>query len=174
MKKLLPILTIVLIASIILIIFISMAKQQKMVVVKEGNISQVPLEIVLGKYQDSDCGMVINDLTFASQVVSIDGKTWFFHDHGGLGNWLNSKDNKFKNSIKIFVMTKDSKRYIEAKDAFFSTNEETPMKFGFGAYENNSENFISFDEMLLKVLRKETLANPNFKQHNHDNHSEHK
>ena len=48
------------------------------------------------------------------------------------------------------------------------------MKFGFGAYENNSENFISFDEMLLKVLRKETLANPNFKQHNHDNHSEHK
>ena len=101
MKKILPILTVVLIIAIIVIIFISMAKEQKMVVIKEGNISQTPLEIILGKYQDSDCGMIINDLTFASQVISQDGKTWFFHDHGGMGNWLNNKD--FKNSVKIFV-----------------------------------------------------------------------
>ena len=171
MKKLLPILTILLIVAIISIIFISMAKEQKMIVVKEGNISQTPVGMVLGKYQDSDCGMVINDLTYASQVVSSDGKTWFFHDHGGMANWLNQKDEKFKSSIKIFVMTKDSKKYIEAKNAFFSTSEETPMRFGFGAYENSGENLISFDEMALKVLRKETLANPNFK---HNNHSEQK
>ena len=171
MKKILPILTVVLIIAIIVIIFISMAKEQKMVVIKEGNVSQTPLEIILGKYQDSDCGMIINDLTYASQVVSSDGKTWFFHDHGGMANWLNQKDEKFKSSIKIFVMTKDSKKYIEAKNAFFSTSEETPMRFGFGAYENSGENLISFDEMALKVLRKETLANPNFK---HNNHSEQK
>ena len=78
MKKILPILTVVLIIAIIVIIFISMAKEQKMVVIKEGNVSQTPLEIILGKYQDSDCGMIINDLTFASQVISQDGKTWFF------------------------------------------------------------------------------------------------
>ena len=54
MKKILPILTVVLIIAIIVIIFISMAKEQKMVVIKEGNISQTPLEIILGKYQDSD------------------------------------------------------------------------------------------------------------------------
>lgn len=170
MKKLLQILTVILIVSIVVIIFLSMAKEQKMVVIKEGNISQIPLEVVLGKYQDSDCGMVINDLTFASQVVSNDGKTWFFHDHGGMANWLNQRDEKFKNSIKIFVMTKDSKKYIEAKNAFFSTNEETPMRYGFGAYEQGNENFISFDEVLLRVLRKEILSNPNFKEHN----SEHK
>lgn len=170
MKKLLQILTVILIIAIVVIIFLSMAKEQKMVVIKEGNISQIPLEIVLGKYQDSDCGMVINDLTFASQVVSNDGKTWFFHDHGGMANWLNQKDEKFKNSIKIFVMTKDSKKYIEAKNAFFSTNEETPMRYGFGAYEQSNENFISFDEVLLRVLRKEILSNPNFKEHNHSEH----
>ena len=106
-----------------------MAKEQKMVVIKEGNISQTPLEIILGKYQDSDCGMIINDLTFASQVISQDGKTWFFHDHGGMANWLNNKD--FKNSVKIFVMTKDTNRYIDGKTAFYSTNEITPMRYGF-------------------------------------------
>ena len=68
-------------------------------------------------------------------------------------------------------MTKDSKKYINAKEAFYSTNEETPMRFGFGAYENRVDNSISFDQMALKVLRKETLANPNFK---HNNHSEQK
>lgn len=165
MKKLLPILTIILIVAIILIIFLSMAKEQKMVVIKEGNISQIPLEIILGKYQDSDCGMVINDLTFASQVVSKDGKTWFFHDHGGMANWLNQKDDNFKETLKIYVMTKDSKKYTLANDAFFSTNEDTPMRYGFGAYEQNSENLINFNELLLRVLRKETLANPNFKEH---------
>ncbi|AXK48807.1 hypothetical protein CRU87_04615 [Aliarcobacter trophiarum LMG 25534] len=165
MKRILQILTAILIITIILIIFISMAKEQKMVVIKEGNTSLTPLEIVLGKYQDSDCGMIINDLTFASQVISNDGKTWFFHDHGGMANWLNSKD--FKNSAKVFVMSKDTKRYIDAKTAFFSTNEITPMRYGFGAYENNQDGFISFEEMNLRVLRKETLANPQYKEHNH-------
>lgn len=165
MKKILPILTVVLIIAIIVIIFISMAKEQKMVVIKEGNISQTPLEIILGKYQDSDCGMIINDLTFASQVISQDGKTWFFHDHGGMVNWLNNKD--FKNSVKIFVMTKDTNRYIDGKTAFYSTNEITPMRYGFGAYENNQDGFIDFEEMSLRVLRKQTLANPQHKEHKH-------
>ena len=156
MKKILPILTVVLIIAIIVIIFISMAKEQKMVVIKEGNVSQSPLEIILGKY---------HDLTFASQVISQDGKTWFFHDHGGMANWLNNKD--FKNSVKIFVMTKDTNRYIDGKTAFYSTNEITPMRYGFGAYENNQDGFIDFEEMSLRVLRKQTLANPQHKEHKH-------
>ena len=52
--------------------------------------------MVLGKYQDSDCGMIINDLTYASQVSSDGKKTWFFHDHGGMANWLNQKDENLK------------------------------------------------------------------------------
>lgn len=150
-----------------------MAKEQKMVVVKEGNTALTPLEIVLGKYQDSDCGMIINDLTYASQIISKDGKTWFFHDHGGMANWLNTKDESFKKEAKIFVMTKDSKKYIEAKDAFFTTNEATPMRYGFGAYEKNGQNLISFDELLLRVLRKETLANPSYSGEKNDQ-KEHK
>ncbi len=163
MKKFLPILTILLIITITIIIFISMANEQKMVVVKEGNYAQTPLEIILGKYQDSDCGMTINELTYSSQIISKDGKTWFFHDIGGMANWFNSKEDSFKNGAKIYVMTKDTQKFIEAKDAFFSTNELTPMRFGFGAYEQNQEGFIKIDEQFLKVLRKETLANPIYK-----------
>lgn len=165
MKKILPFLTVLFIIAIIVIIFLSMAKAQKMVVIKEGNTSQTPLEIVLGKYQDSDCGMVIESLEYASQVVSKDGKTWFFHDHGGMANWLNNKNSiDFKENTKIFVMTKDTQKYIDAKNAFYSVNDDTPMRYGFGAYEIKKDGYISFEEMSLRVLRNETFANPAYKK----------
>ena len=162
MKKILPFLTLSIIIAIIIIIFLSMSNKKQMVVLKEGNTAKIPLEIVLGKYQDSDCGMTIEDMTYVSQVVSSDGKTWFFHDHGGLANWL--KDKPFQDSAKIWVMTKDSKKYIDARTAWFSRTETTPMGYGFGAYEIKKDGLISFEEMLLKVLRNEDLRNPYIKK----------
>ena len=162
MKKILPVLTLIVIIAIIIIIFLSMSNKKQMVVLKEGNTAQTPLEIVLGKYQDSDCGMTIEDMTYVSQVISNDGKTWFFHDHDGLANWL--KDKPFKNSAKIWVMTKDTKKYIDAKSAWFSRTDITPMGYGFGAYEQKQDGFISFEEMGLKVLRNEDLRNPYIKK----------
>ena len=135
MKKLLPFFTIILIISIIITIFLSMSNSKQMVVLKEGNSAQTPLDIVLGKYQDSDCGMIINNLEYASQVISNDGKTWFFHDHGGMANWL--KDKSFKNDAKIWVMSKDTKKYIDGRTAWYSRTDNTPMRYGFGAYEQN-------------------------------------
>lgn len=158
MKKILPFITLIIIIAIIIIIFLSMSNAKQMVVLKEGNTSLTPLEIILGKYQDSDCGMTIEDMTYVSQVVSSDGKTWFFHDHGGMANWL--KDKPFKADAKIWVMTIDTKQYINARTAWYSRTDNTPMRYGFGAYEVKQDGFITFDEMSLKVLRNETLRNP--------------
>ena len=54
MKKILPVLTLIVIIAIIIIIFLSMSNKKQMVVLKEGNTAQTPLEIVLGKYHNSD------------------------------------------------------------------------------------------------------------------------
>jgi copper chaperone NosL len=158
MKKILPLITLIIIIAIIIIIFLSMSNAKQMVVLKEGNTTFTPLEIILGKYQDSDCGMVIDKMDYVSQVIAPDGKTWFFHDHGGMANWL--KDKAFKDDAKIWVMTIDTKQYINARTAWYSRTDNTPMKYGFGAYEVKQEGFITFDEMGLKVLRNETLRNP--------------
>lgn len=158
MKKILPFLTIIIIIAVIVIIFLSMSNKKQMVVLKEGNITQTPLEIILGKYQDSDCGMIIDDMTYVSQVASKSGKTWFFHDHGGMVNWL--KDKSIKDTGKIWVMTIDTKKYIDGRKAWYSRTENTPMGYGFGAYEKKEDNLISFDEMSLKMLRGENLTNP--------------
>lgn len=159
MKKImLQILTIITILAIVSIIIISVANQQHNVVLITGNKEQKPLKIELGKYQDSDCGMIIESLEYASQVVTSEGKTWFFHDHGGMANWLSQRD--FKNSAVIWVMSKDSKRWIDGRRAWYSRTDETPMLYGFGAYEKKQEGFIDFETMIEMMQRGENLTNP--------------
>jgi len=158
LKKLVPVFIVGLIISIIVAIFLSLAKNQNMIVIKEGNLKKLPLKMELNKYQDSDCGMVIENFEYVAQVISPSGNTWFFHDHGGFVNWL--KDKKFEKEAVIWVMSRDTKKWIDAREAFYSLNEITPMGYGFGAYKKTKEGFVTYEEMRLKMLRGETMNNP--------------
>ncbi|MDD2789538.1 MAG: hypothetical protein PHU40_02610 [Sulfurimonas sp.] len=162
LKKIIPFLVIATIITIIVLLFLSLASSQNMIVIKEGNLALKPLEMELNKYQDSDCGMVIEDLEYASQVVIPSGKTWFFHDHGGFVHWL--ADKEFKDEAIIWAMSRDTKKWINAREAFYSLKDITPMGYGFGAYETKQEGFIDFDTMSLRMLRGETMNNPLIKK----------
>jgi copper chaperone NosL len=162
LKKLTPFLVVSVIVAVIVLLFLSLASKQNMIVIQEGNLAQEPLEMQLGKYQDSDCGMVIEELSYASQVSAKSGKTWFFHDHGGFVQWL--EDKEFKDEAKIWVMSRDTKKWINAREAFYSLNEVTPMGYGFGAYQTEQEGFVDFETMRLKTLRGETMNNPLIKK----------
>ncbi len=162
MKKIAPIFVILLFVIVIVFIFLSLGKTRQMVVIKEGNLKQLPLPIELHKYQDSYCGMIIDDMTYVSQVIAKDGKTWFFHDHGDFVLWLENKP--FRNNAKIWVMSRDTHEWIDGKKAYYSRDETTPMGFGFGAYENNKDGLVSFEEMRLFTLRGETMQDPKIKK----------
>ena len=62
-------------------------------------------------------------------------------------------------------MQNDTHRYIDIKKAFYSINEKTPMSYGFSAYENEIENSIDFNEVRLRMLRGEHMANPKIRKH---------
>jgi len=162
MKKFTPVLIILAIIAVIVTLFLTLASSKQMIVIKEGNLQRLPLKMELKKYQDSYCGMVIDELAYASQVVAKDGKTWFFHDHGDFVLWL--EDKPFKDDVVIWVMSRDTHRWIDAKKAFYSLDEKTPMGYGFGAYEKNADGRIDFDTMRLRTLRGETLNNPAIKK----------
>ncbi len=140
------------------VVFTTISQNTKMTVVYEGNHDKKPIHIVLNHFQDSDCGMIIDDTTYASQVVSPGGKTWFFHDHGGMANWL--KEKQFKDQAVIWTMTKDGKRWQNGKKLWYSRIDKTPMNYGFGAYEKYQDGFVDFETMLLFVARGEHLGNP--------------
>lgn len=162
MKKYFPIITITFIVGCIVLLFLSINISSNMTVVYTGNIDKKPIKIELGKFQDSDCGMIIEDIEYASQVISPSGKTYFFHDHGGMINWLSNKE--FKDTAMIWVMTKDTKRYIDGKKAWYSRTDQTPMLYGFGAYEKKQDKLVDYNTMFLHMVRGEHLANPKIKQ----------
>jgi hypothetical protein len=153
-KIIVPILSIFTIA----VIFLSFADNTTLITIKKGNLNQQPLEIIQNKMQDADCGMVIESLKFTSQVIDENGNTWFFHDIGGMINWIERK--KFVIKPIIWVYTLDTNQWIDGYRAFYSINENTPMKYGFGAYENKRKHLITFDDMRLRMLRGENLTNP--------------
>ncbi len=162
MKKLMPFLVIGVLVVVIVGIFLSLAKSEQMVVVQKGNLKKLPIKMELHKYQDSDCGMVIDDLSYASQVVAPDGKTWFFHDHGDFVHWLSSKP--FEKEAVIWVMSRDTHRWINGRKAYYTLNENTPMGYGFGAYEHKKKGMVDFTTMRLRMLRGETMKNPKIRK----------
>lgn len=161
-KKVIPFLVILSLVAIIVTVFLSLASQKQMIVIKEGNTKKLPLKMLVNKYQDSDCGMVIDNMNYISQVISPTGKTWFFHDHGGFVKWL--EDKEFKDEAVIWVMSKDTKKFIDARMAFYSLTDKTPMGYGFGAYEKKAPTHVDFDTMRLRMLRGETLNNPHIRK----------
>ena len=162
MKKFAPYLIVITIVLIIVVVFVSLGSAQKMIVIKEGNLDKKPLPMEVNKCQDSFCGMVITELDYASQVIAPDGKTWFFHDHGDFVEWL--KDKPFEKDAVIWVMSRDTHHWIDAKKAFYTVNETTPMGYGFGAYEKKADGMIDFETMRLKVLRGETMRDPKIRK----------
>ncbi|NOZ91139.1 MAG: hypothetical protein GXO60_07660 [Epsilonproteobacteria bacterium] len=144
--------------AIIVATVLSLSSKQHMITIVKGNNKKKPIDIELHKYQDSQCGMVIDGIEYASEVISPDGRTWFFHDHGGMVKWLERQP--FKKDATVWVRSRDTNRWIDAKKAHYTRDEETPMHYGFGAYEKAKQNTITFEQMRLLTLRGETMENP--------------
>jgi len=131
-----PFLIIFSLIPLIVVVMLSLSTQKRMIVTIM-NKDKKPITMVSNKYQDAFCGMVIDDLSYSAQVIRDDGKSWFFHDHGDFIEWL--KDKPFKNKVIVYVHTIDTNRWIDATKAFYTTTEETPMGYGFGAYEKKKD-----------------------------------
>ncbi len=162
MKKLLPFLTIVLIAAIVAIVFISLSKEKQMITIQKDNFKQLPLPIKLGHVNDTECKMVINDSTYAAEAVAPSGDTWFFDDPGCMIKWL--EDKSFAKDAILWVKAVDTKKWIDARKAWYALTDPTPMHYGFGAREVKKEGYIDFNEMRLKMLRGENLSDPRIRK----------
>ncbi|MCK5851285.1 MAG: hypothetical protein KAH23_10245 [Kiritimatiellae bacterium] len=90
----------------------------------------------------------------------IDNKS-YFDDMGCLILWTKSEAIEPSGAM---VFTKDTKQYIKVNDAYYTINERTPMGYGFSAYEKVQEKSIKFDEVKLRMLRGEHMANPKIRK----------
>ena len=147
---------------LIVIILFSTTDFERSVVVHTNNSSKLPIEITPGKYKDRFCNMTIEKIEYSAQAVMSDNNTLFFDDVGCMVLWLNEQ--RSPDDIVLWVWAKDAKKYINAREAWYSLTDSTPMNYGFGAYKTKQGNYIDFGTMRVKMLRGETMANPKIRK----------
>ncbi len=162
MKKIFSIILSIMMVVIIVGIFISIAKKDAPIAVVTGNYKMKVLPIKYNKTNDPECAMLIKSDRNAAEVVSPDGKTWFFDDPGCMVKWIKNKS--FKNKAKLWVHTLDTKHWIDAREAYYSVTDRTAMHYGFGSREKASPETIDFKEMYLRMLRGDNLTNPKIRK----------
>jgi len=162
MKKLLPFVIIFVILGITAVIFVSMAKNDQPITIVKANIEMKALPFKVNFTNDSYCKMLIIEQRNSVQIVSPDGKTWFFDDPACMVLWL--EDKVFKDTAKLWIHSIDTKEWIDARKAWYGRADQTAMHYGFGAREHKKENTIDFTTMSLHVLRGEHLGNPKIRK----------
>jgi len=109
------------------------------------------------------CNMPLPDSNIHTADLEQDGKITYFDDIGCTILW--AKDEKIDlKKVQTRIYSNDSKKYIDPFKAHFAINERTPMLYGFSAYEKPCEGCINFDEVIVKMLRGEHMANPKIRK----------
>lgn len=127
------------------------------------NHAKTPLEFKDNTIQCPQCHMFLVGTKHTAQLIDKEGKTTFFDDVGCMILW-SKEQNIDLNERVLWVYSNDTLRYIDAKSAYYSVIDETPMQYGFGAYEKSGDTLIDFQEMRLRMLRGENMSNPKIRR----------
>ena len=81
-----------------------------------------------------------------------------FDDLGCMALWFEEEKIEWKNKAIVWVTDVNSGEFIDARVAFYDTNNITPMAYGFSAHKSKnsikkSEEIISYDEVINRVIK---------------------
>jgi len=109
------------------------------------------------------CNMELPKSNLHTSKIDDDGDIHYFDDTGCMILWTKDNDIDLK-SVNAKIYANDTKKYINAFEAFYKIDERTPMLYGFSAYEIECEGCIDFDEVIMRMLRGEHMANPKIRK----------
>jgi nitrous oxide reductase accessory protein NosL len=105
------------------------------------------------------CVMVVSDRHNTTQVRNPqNGKTYMFDDIGCMVLWFRDHNQSWKDQAKIWITDVKTGKWIDAREAFYDTENITPMAYGFSAHEKREDiakdqEIIDFDEVVRRVLK---------------------
>jgi len=107
------------------------------------------------------CHMEVAKSNIHSASLVKNGTIHHFDDIGCMILWSNENN---IDTEKAKVFSQDTSTFIDAASASYKIGEKTPMSYGFSAYENKVADPIDFDEVTMKMLRGEHMANPKIRK----------
>lgn len=109
------------------------------------------------------CHMEVDSSKEYSSKLNTKDEKYVFDDIGCMILFAQKKEIDFSLD-RSEVFTKDTQRFLPIYKARYKMHEKTPMKYGFVAYESRDDTMIVFDELRLKMLRGEHMANPKIRK----------
>jgi hypothetical protein len=161
-KQISNIFSVILGIAIIFILLYSLMQKHDPISIIKGNTEQRPLVFILKDTNDIVCKMLIRSYTNSAQIVDEKGNTHFFNDPGCMILWFHEQSNK--KYMKLWVYSLDTKRWINARFAWYGVRDKTIMGYGFGAREKKKEGAIGFQEMYHRMIHDETLLDPKIRK----------
>ena len=105
------------------------------------------------------CKMVTSDRQYAVQVINPqNAKAYMFDDIGCALLWFNDENIRWKKQAKIWITDVDTKKWIDARKAYYDAGNMTPMAYGFAAYVDKGRIKEGKDVIVYEALFKKVLA----------------
>ena len=105
------------------------------------------------------CVMVVSDRHNTTQVRDPkSGKTYMFDDIGCMVLWFNEEHISWKDKAIVWITDIDTGKWIDARKAFYDTENITPMAYGFSAHKTKEsikagQEIIDYDEVVKRVIK---------------------
>ncbi len=111
------------------------------------------------------CKMVVSERHHAVQVINVEnGRSYMFDDIGCVVLWFDDEKIKWASSAKIWITDVTTGKWIDARKAFYNTNNITPMAYGLAAHKSKEsikegEEVVNFEEMSKRIFKIEESKN---------------
>ncbi len=105
------------------------------------------------------CVMVVSDRKNTVQVKHPDtGRKYMFDDIGCMVLWFKEEKIEWKDRAVIWITDVNTGKWIDARTAFYDTENITPMAYGFSAHETKDtikpdQEIIDFKEVTRRVIK---------------------
>jgi len=118
-----------------------------------------PVEMHWDRDMCARCVMVVSDRKNATQVRNPEnGKTYMYDDIGCAILWFEEENIIWKDKAVIWVTDVSTGKWINARTAFYDTENITPMAYGFSAHKTKDtiktgQEIVDFDEVRRRVIK---------------------
>ena len=105
------------------------------------------------------CVMVVSDRKNTTQVKDPQtGKKYMFDDIGCTILWFKDENITWKDKAIIWITDVNTGQWIDARTAFYDTENITPMAYGFSAHKTKNtikkdQEIIDFEEVSKRVIK---------------------
>ncbi len=105
------------------------------------------------------CVMVVSDRHNTTQARDPKtGKKYMFDDIGCLALWFVEENIAWRDSAIVWITDVNTGEWIDAKKAFYDTENITPMAYGFSAHKTKDtiregQEIVDYNEVLRRVIK---------------------